>query len=278
MKLADRALLVYLSISQFNPKRDDKKATKTVEASHATAKGSVTANKYLISDCAELKAIKYAEGQLRTFLRQETLPWMSDGARIINSLHVTDFLAEIGVLKQDYDRAVDSFLREYPNLKNAQRTKLGDLFNEHEYPSVDELRLKYGVKVSVHPLPVDGDFRTDVPDVLKDAHIQEMQDVLTNAMRDLWAQLFEPVKHAAEKLAETDATFRDSTLTKLNETCARVRKLNIADNPAVNSACSEIEALSSKISPDVCRDNVNEREKHAKALAEIADKLSIWKE
>ncbi len=235
--LSQKAMLIYLSISVWTGRKNDKKATGAVESQFDAQHGSVNATKALLPKAKELSRVKALATRIRKHWALNTLPWMNDGARIISSQHYMDYMREYGKLKTDFENAVAEFIAAYPDLKDAARTELGELYNDFEYPTATRLKSAFGVEINLDPIPDVGDFRT---------------------------------------LAQPDAIFRDSLIDNITKMCAILPRLNVLDDPALETMRTELESYVSKLSPDVCRDNANERVNAVAKLNEITDKMGVF--
>ena len=85
MSLSNKALLVYLSISQWTGRRTDQTATASVETAFGTDRKVGNYSKNLLPGAKELELIKSQAHAIRRFYYENTLPWMTDGSRILSS-------------------------------------------------------------------------------------------------------------------------------------------------------------------------------------------------
>lgn len=273
--LSQKGLLVCLSISQWTARKQDGKANATVRAAHAvTSRDAVNTFKNLLPDSPELKKVRTLAGDIRTFFYANTVPWQHGGMHMINSSYFMDFTQDFNRLKREFDSAVEAFLVEYPRLRDLARVSLGDLFNELEYPTPANLPHAFGVSVQVFPVPDVGDFRIELPEAEKESFINNLKTVESNAMLECWERLHNVVKNAAEKLSQPDGIFRDTLISNITDMCQILPRLNVTDDPALEQARREVEALAAKLSPDVCRDNPSERQDAASKLKDIQAKMS----
>jgi hypothetical protein len=273
MSLSNKALLVYLNISQWTGRKLDRRATGAVEGQFETQKRVGNYTKKLLPGARELEHIQALAGQTRDYYYKNTLPWLSDGARILSGDHYLEFMREFASKKAKFNAAVEAFLVEYPHLKGAARAKLGQLFNEMEYPSEVRLRGAFKCEVSCMPMPEVGDFRTEVLDSEKDEFVKKMREVEANATRECFDRLQDVVTKAVSKLNDPKAIFRDSLITNILSICDLLPKLNITGDAALEQSRREVQALANSIVPDICRVNVNERQDAAKKLADLNKKM-----
>ncbi len=158
MSLSNKALLANLSISQWTGRRLDKRATSTVESTHETQKSVGNYTKKLLPNAPELEELQRLAGAMRVFFYDQTLPWYSDGSRILSSKNYLEFTAAFRTKKSEYETAVETFLTAYPRLKELAKSQLGNLFTDSEYPTVGYLKVAFSCEISFMPIPDVQDF------------------------------------------------------------------------------------------------------------------------
>lgn len=276
--LSSKAMLVYLSISQWTGRKHDRKATSSVESNFSTQCGAVNTTKKLLPGARELDAVSAKAGSIRKFYYEQTMPWMADGARIISSKNYLDFTREFAKRRADYEAAVEAFLLQYPQLRQEAAVQLGDLFNNAEYPSAAALSAKFNCEVRFHPLPDVGDFRTELTDDEKRAFIKDMHAVERGVVRECFERLTTVVRKAVDTLGDPSARVHDSLIENISDLCVLLPKLNVTDDADLEASRREVEALVSTISLESCRGkgNLDERATAARRLAELNDKMSMF--
>lgn len=272
--LSRRALLVSLNISQWTGRKIDSKATATVVLNHHTELAAGSYHKKLLPKASELDKIACVVSKTRKFFYDNTLPWMSDGTRIISAKNHLKFSTEIRKLKSEFETAVKEFSVAYPKLKIDAEKALGDLYKNAEYPVyIDD---KYSFEVSYLPMPDVKDFRIQVSELEKKEFETKLEQIEIKAMRDVWSRLHTVIKNAADKLAKPDSIFRDSLLENITELTAILPMLNISDDAELDKVSLEINTLVGKIRPDQIRDSKKERENAALELSKIEKNLSSF--
>lgn len=272
--LSNKALLISLNISQWIGRKLDKRATGKVEESFAT-KGAVgNYTKKLLPDAKELEAVKNISGEARKYFYDNSLPWLSDGARIISSKHFFEVNSELRKRKQKFESAVNEFLSAYESLRVDAQLKLGSLFNNADYPPSHYLKDAFQFQVTVLPMPDVKDFRVEILDAEKDEFLARLKEVESAALKDCYRRLKEVVGNAASKLSNPKAVFRDSLIENISEICALLPKLDVNNDADLETTRKEVESIVSGLSAEVCRENQSERQKAASKLADIDSKMS----
>ena len=276
MSISNKAILVNVKISQWVGRKLDKRATETVAISHSTDGKVGNYTKKLLPGAEELAEITRLAQSIRNFFYEQTLPWCADGSRILASKNYLEFTKAFNLKKDAFDQAVQAFIYEYPRLQAIAYHKLGDLYKEAEYPSIDKLRQSYRCEINFFPIPEVSDFRVQISEEEKLAFQKHMQEVEANATQECWKRLYDTVSKAANKLNAPDAIFRDSLIENITECCTLLSKLNITDDPTLESMRMEIEKLASKINPDTCRESEIARNETAKQLNDITSRMSAF--
>lgn len=276
MSILSKGLLVNVSISQWGGRRIDKRATSTVETSHATEGKVGNYTKKLLPNAKELDHIQKLAGAIRVFFFEQTLPWCSDGSRIISAKNYLEFTSAFTAKKSEFDSAVASFLTQYPILKDEAKIKLGDLYREADYPAALSLQHAFSCGVTFMPVPDVADFRVDLSDQEKAAFESNMRDVEANAVRECYTRLYDVASKAVAKLNDPDAVFRDSLIDNIRELCQFMPKLNITDDATLEATRQSLLAVINSASPDAMRDVGTTRYDTAKQLSDITSKMSAF--
>lgn len=274
--LSSKALLVQVNISAWSARRLDRAATSTVILNHSTSAEAGAYTKNLLPGAEELKTISALSSKIRRHFYEQTLPWMSDGSRIISAKNHLKFSGEIRAMVGEFNASVAEFVKAYPMLRASAASKLGGLYDVEEYPSIHEIESKFGVTVTYLPMPDVKDFRVELSDNEKREFEKRMRETESAALRDAWSRLHAVAKTAAEKLSDSKAVFRDSLLENVTEICALLPALNILDDDKLEASRLEVEQLVNKLSPDLLRDNASERDDAAKKLKDITARMGAY--
>jgi hypothetical protein len=275
--LSSKALLVNVNISQWAARKKDQNATETVKKEYNTDETAGGYTKKLLPGASELDVIATVTAKIRKYFHTQTLPWMIDGSRIISAKNHLKFSTEFRKMRVEFDQAVSSFIAAYPSLQARAVTSLGTLYNAAEYPDVSEIAEKFKCEIAYLPLPDAKDFRIDISESEKKEFQEKMKQVENEAIKSVWERLYNVVKNASEKLNSPDAIFRDSLLENVTEICALLPVLNITDDQKLDGMKVELETLVKGLgSADSIRSDKGKRQKAAKALKDVTEKMSIF--
>ena len=272
--LATRALLVSVNISQWAGRKLDKKATETANAAYKADSTAGNYHKKLLPAALELERVATIASQARKYYYEQTLPWMSDGTRIISGSNYLPFQTEMRKIQSTFDHAVKEFEQAYPRLKLEAQKRLGDMYNSEEYP--DQISDRFGISVDFLPMPDAKDFRVAISETEKRQFEKKMKDIETAAMKDASKRLLDVIKNAAEKLKDKKTIFRDSLLENIAEIAGLIPALNISDSVELDQLSADARALVDSVSIADIRKDDSKRDDTRKKLADIESKMSVF--
>ena len=280
MKLTDKALLVQLNVSQWTARKYDKKVTQAVAEQHNTIVEAGRYNKSLLPLNDYLGNIHKLTTTIRTEYYKNTLPWGINGTQMLPSKNYMSFMTAFRNHKSNWLALVDQFVDAYPQLKlDAQRLLTIGLYKEEDYPSVENLRAKFGMDMIVMPVPTD-DFRVQIADEELSAIQQQVTDRVTNAsqeaMKEAWQRLYDVVKHASDKLNDPTGVFRNSLVENINDICGILPRLNFADDPNLEAMRQQVEQSLANENPEALRVDWDLREQKGRQVKAIADKMAVF--
>jgi hypothetical protein len=284
--LSRKAVLVSVNISQWTARKLDKQITRETNARYNASEDAGRFNKLLI-EAERLAGLNALVSKARTLHYKMTRPWADEGPRILPNALYSKFSDEFRVLKREFAVAADQFARDYPTFIEERKRKLNGAFNPNDYPSVDQIRQKFQLDLTILPFPDASDFRSDLDDdIVNDIkrEIAEMSDrVVNGAMRHTGEQIVKTVGHMAEKLKEyrSEKTpgepkkyFMDSLVSNVRELAELLPAFNLTNDP-------KLDEIAKRISNELCvedaqalRENDAARENVAKSADEIVAAVS----
>lgn len=279
MQLSDRALLTQLNISQWTARKYDKKATSEVAAANGTAMDVGRYNKSLLPMNDSLSNVHQKTGAVRAAYYAATLPWGLEGTQMLPSANYLAFMTEFRKQKAEWQLLVDRFLFDYERLVRDASRFLGTLYDPADYPTLEELRLKFKIDMVIMPVPSD-DFRVQLADEELSGLQADMQRRITEsageAMKEAWRRLFERVEKIVERLSDPKNRFNDSLIENAKEICAVLPRLNFSDDPNLEAMRTEVEGKLAAFTPEVLRADPVTRAKVASDAKDIMDKMSVF--
>jgi hypothetical protein len=143
-----------------------------------------------------------------------------------------------------FERKVEEFLALYPSYIEQVRPELNGLFRQEDYPSVDKLRTKVGVKLEVLPIPSGEDFRVTMSAEEQARVAQEIDTNVSQSLArgtaDLWERLKDVVSHMVDRLNEPESRFHASLVSNVLDLVNLLPQLNVGEDPELNRFAREI--------------------------------------
>ncbi|TCK33378.1 hypothetical protein B0G84_7591 [Paraburkholderia sp. BL8N3] len=233
-ELKSKVMLSSVTVSAWQARRFDMKATEAVETKHQT-KGIGRFNKRLLPEHApSYHEVTSIGNRIRSYYYAHSLQYDQLGVRLLPTMVYMDVADQLRKMKDEFDLAVSVFLTDYLDLKEKARDEQKDLYNEADYPTLAQMSGKFGVKLSVLPFPDASQFGVELPpNVLTDLRTEIDQHVLASistANNDLVGRLYEAVSNLADRLyGVTDV--RMGVTNQVRELCELLPKLNFSNDP-----------------------------------------------
>ncbi len=267
-----KALLSKISISQFNPKRQDAKITREVLEEKNATKEAGNWMKNLI-DPKALDPITSKAQKARLESYRLSSPWLDEGWRVLPIALYNQYFDNMREIKKEFNAEVEKFISDYPlHIENAKKA-LNGMFNLSDYPTQEQLKNKFAFNVDFRPIESGEDFRVSLDvEELEKIRVETDERVKLaekQAMKNLWERLAEPIKHIAGKLKEKDSIFRDSIIENLNEILNLIPALNISEDKNLENFVKECKEKLTIVSPNSLR----KEKKIRKATLETAEDI-----
>ena len=273
--LSRKAVLVSVAISQWTAFKKDKKVTAETNRRHHAADDAGTYNKLLIQK-ERLAKINALVSAARTLHYKMTHPWADEGPRVLPNALFVQFSEQFRKLKREFDVAADEFARDYPQFIVERKAKLNGMFNESDYPPVDQIRSKFKLDMTILPFPDSDDFRADLDDDTVADIKREIEEasarVADDTTRHSARRILEVVGHMATKLKEYNpgeaanggkrSFFLSSMVENVRELAELLPALNITNDP-------KLAAIIKRISQELCAEDACDLRKNDDARASV---------
>jgi hypothetical protein len=244
MSITNSSVIVEMNLSVWTANKIDRRATENVTCDAGANRNAAKVHKNLMAGTNLRKDIADFAAGCRTWHLRKTLPWADQGARLLPTSLFLDYKTEANARRDKFNAMVDEFITNYPTLVYNAQAELGTLFNVNDYPSVEEVRSKFGLRLVFSPVPEAGDFRLDVPtselNALKNQYEDSFKDRIADAMREPWDRLHKLLTGMSEKLVEPEGEgkklFHESFVTNAEALCELLTHLNITQDPTLEAA------------------------------------------
>lgn len=249
MSISASAVLVELNISVWPASKIDREVTAQVNTDAGAVRDAAQTKKNLFAGTSLRKDIEKLAARVRLYHNQHTLPWADKGERLLPTKLFMEYKQTINAYEQTFESMCQNFFSEYPRLVQEAQVNLGRLYKAEDYPDIGEVRLKFGFKRTVKPVPEAGDFRLDIPAAdlveMQEAFVHQQEEKLAEAMRAPWERLHTMLVSISEKLTDVDGEdkrrYHDSLVTNPLELCELLTKLNVTGDPKLEEARRQLE-------------------------------------
>jgi hypothetical protein len=242
--ITERAMLAAVHISIWTAVKHDRKVSRDVAQQHGAHVGAGRYNKQLLNGAEKLEELRALAGQIRQHFYKITLPWSDEGFRLLPSNFYFDLMARMREFEASFDQGVENFLAVYPQYIDQVRPELNGLFREEDYPSVEKLREKFGVKLEVLPIPSGADFRVQMSAEEQARVAREIdsnvRQSLSRGTEDLWKRLRDVVSHMVDRLSEPESRFHASMVTNVCDLVEILPRLNVKGDADLNRLAGEV--------------------------------------
>jgi hypothetical protein len=172
------------------------------------------------------------------------------------------------------DSLLADFCADYPSMRIEAQRILNGMYQDTDYPS--DIRSRYGWSVEYAPVPCGTDFRVTLAageiEAIAARTEERVKLAFSDAQRDAVQRLAECLGRIHERLAQPDAIFRDSLIVNARELCDVLTRLNLADDPHLETLRRQTELLACT-EPSTLRDNADVRSDTAKQAQSILDAM-----
>jgi hypothetical protein len=176
----------------------------------------------------------------------------------------------------EFEKTVDQFLVEYPNIIDNAKARLGDLSYNFILPTTQELKNRFSVRYDFMPLPETSDFRADITgsevESLKNNIENSMKEKIHRMNQEVWDRLYFIVDKTVSVLSDDDKIIRKSLIEKLSDMAND--HWNLTDDPKLSEIQTMIKDRLQSVKITDLRDDNFQRKNKSNELKEVLDKLN----
>jgi hypothetical protein len=219
-----------------------------------------------------MKNIRKAANKIRNRHYQLTIPWNHEGLALLPTKLFFQYTQEMRELRDEFDTAVSIFLSNNELYRSDARARLGDLYNDADYPTVDQLRDSFGVSFSYLPVPAGAHFVVDLEaaelaDIRKqcESELAEAREAATEHLRD---RAYKLVTRVYDSLSDPERIFKETLVDEILLHAEILPMMNLLNDP-------EIAYLAQAIKQDLCGYSADTLRHDKDVRAEVAKKAFL---
>lgn len=270
MSISERALLVELNISTWTANKLDRNKTNEVLSNARAERTAGKFHKNLMTGTKLVKDVNDYAAKCRLWNNTTTLPWQDRGPRLMPTSLFLDYKEQINERKSEFWNLVYNLRDNYEAAKQTARIHLGSLYNEADYPHIDEIMHKFNWRFTVTSVPKAGHFMVDVPAEelieMQESCEADVERRVKDAMQSAWDRLHKMCADMSKKLTALDEEeenkkrWHDSFVTNPLELCKLLSHLNVTNDPDLDAARRKLEATMQYADIEVLKDSPAMRE------------------
>lgn len=293
ISLATSAVLVNAEVSVWSATKQDRVISNEVTTAKKADHSAGRYVKNLLADDPTHKQLLNYRQTVYNWLRRSTYDW-SGSLRLLPVVNLPKFKAEFQQHEKSYFALRDEFLNRYPTIVSNMAFKQGDMFDRNEYPSVDQIKDKFRIRLYVAEVP-QSDYRCaiaqDLADDLKTTYQKQVNDeIVPQVMADIanqFMEVMESISHCCgvdEISSSTDGEVKtkkrkiyETTVDKAKDLCNTFRAFNLTNDADLAKASASLEKVLSGVSAEDIRESDAVRESVKQGVDDILEKFGSFK-
>jgi hypothetical protein len=285
-KLADKAVLVKLTIRRAALTKRDNALTAKVQAAEGDA-GITVLTKLFQDKHSPINRIMAAVNEVYTYHKTHTLPYVDAGPRILPNANYFAYTQEVQHRTVKVEHLLTHYMPHYDQLvlqdvayRNSGRA--AGRAHVDEYPSADAFRRSMSLEYKFQPMPDARHFLFDLSDSDLQACEQAENDALAAANADTINRMLKPLGALVERLGEYQGQkgerFHNSVISNVLDGIKEARSLMLFPTPELTAHMDELETLAKRYLDNVemVKGSAMVRNDARAKLAEAADKMSAY--
>ena len=292
ISLASSAVLVSIDTSVWSATKQDRGISNEVSDSKNAVRNAGKYTKHLLADHPKHKAIVNYRQTIYNWTKRRTYRW-NDGNDLLPSIDVPRFKQEFNEHKTQFSKLVEDFLSSYSSIVSDMAFNAGTMFNRNDYPTVDELRYKFGVDLYISEVPMS-DFRcgiaSDIADDLFETYSRQAENIVTEVMlaqKTRFVEVMQSISHCCgvdeigvdDNTGETKVRKRkiyDTTIQKALEMCETFKGFNLNADPDLELARASLQRALADVSAKDIRESDAVRSSVKEDVDSILSKFSSF--
>jgi hypothetical protein len=288
--LASSSVLVSIDVNVWSATKQDRTISNEVTTNKRADASAGRFVKNLLADDTHHKRIANYRQTIYNWLQRITYEF-NKAQRLLPTVEMETFMTEYREHEAEFHRLLDNFALNYGGIVSDMAFKQGDMFNRNDYPSVDEVKAKFGIKLFVSEVPTQ-DWRCQIADDiardLKDQYQVQCNDIVNNLLNEQierFVDVMESIEHCCgvvEMVSLDDGAVKskkrkiyDTTIEKAKNYCNLYRKFNLSNNKQLEEAVEQLDKALNGINAEVLRESEAVRAKVKDDVGSILKKFNF---
>ena len=292
VSLATSAVLVNAEVSVWSATKQDRVISNEVTTAKKADHSAGRYVKNLLADDPTHKQLLNYRQTVYNWLRRNTYDW-NGSLRLLPVINLPKFKAEFHQHEKSYFALRDAFLDRYPTIVSNMAFKQGDMFDRSEYPSVDQIKDKFRIRLYVAEVPTS-DYRCaiadDLAEDLKITYQKQINDeIVPQVMADIASQfteVMESISHccgydeigtsADGEVKTKKRKIYEGTIEKARALCETFREFNLTNDAELAKVSESLKNVLNGVDADDIRESDAVRESVKSEVDSILTKFGVF--
>lgn len=290
ISLATSAVLVSVDVNVWSATKQDRVISDEVTTAKNADNSAGRFVKNLLADNHHHKRVANYRQTIYNWLKRSTYRW-NNSQDLLPVLALEKFKTEYQEHESEFYRLLDDFLLHYSSIVSDMAFKQGDMFNRNDYPDIDQVRGKFGIRLFVAEVPTQ-DFRCavaeDIADDLKQQYEHQAEEIITGILsqqQERLTELLQSISHCCgvQEINETGSPVTktkkrkiyDTTIEKAKELASMYKDFNLTGNADLAEASRLLENTLNGVTAELIRDSDAVRDKVKNDVDDILGKFGF---
>ena len=288
VSLATSSMLVSVDVNVWTATKQDRGISDEVTTMKKAELGTAKVTKYLFAKNPKHHRIVKLRQLILKWLRHSTYRW-NNAQDLLPTVDLEKFKAEYDKYESEFNTAVEDFLENYQTLVSDEAFKQGDMFDKNDYPSVEELRHKFNIRLFVAEVP-SHDFRCqvsqDTADDLKAEYQQQANDIVDKVLAKQKVRIVDFLSRLSSNIDEDkkvdengNTTYKkkpikEKLVNEIKDWVKTTKDFNPSNDINLSNVANDIEKVMSGVSTDLLRDSDSTRAEVKQGIDDILSKFN----
>ena len=290
ISLATSAVLVSVDVNVWSATKQDRVISDEVTNAKNADNSAGRFVKNLLADNQHHKRVANYRQTIYNWLKRSTYRW-NNSQDLLPVLALEKFKTEYQEHESEFYRLLDDFLAHYTSIVSDMAFKQGDMFNRMDYPDVEQVRGKFGIRLFVAEVPTQ-DFRCavaeDIAEDLKQQYETQADFIITGILsqqQERLTELLQSISHCCgvqeisvsgeSEVKTKKRKIYDTTIEKAKELASMYKDFNLTGNTDLAEASRLLENTLNGVTAELLRDSDAVRDKVKSEVDDILGKFSF---
>jgi hypothetical protein len=286
--LATAGILVAVDVNVWSATKQDREISNEVTHSKKADESAGRFVKNLLANNPEHKSLLNYRQTIYNWMQRVTFDW-NKSQNYLPAVSLPKFMQEFSEHHTEFNRLLEAFLAKYNDIVTDMAFKQGDMFNRDDYPTVDQVRSKFGVSLFRNEVPL-GDFRCQVAQDLADDmqvhYSRQAQQIVDGIMQDQMDRLLDVMQSIAHccgvdeylgkdgEMKQKKRKIYEGTIDKAKGLCQSYSQFNLTNDARLTEVVNELNIALRGIDAETLRESDAARSQVKDNVDEILSKFA----